>query len=176
MKSISIIAICLLSTTLHATPNREVRIQTDAFVFDTVEQRVIASNNVRISDSKMTIQANSAVFNSQKNTINIKGKVLAQQNDTTLRTSELIAVLESGNIIVPKKMAFKHSRYFGESNSAFYNSNTQILTLKGDPKITEGKNTLQADEISLNFKTNKVQSKGKTKITVSETTRIDSQQ
>ncbi|MDA1352867.1 MAG: LPS export ABC transporter periplasmic protein LptC [bacterium] len=161
-----------ISSELAAAPQNQVTIETDAFIFNTQKQSVAASKSVYINYGNLNIQSDSAAYSSIKNTLEIKGNVLAQQHNTTIRSNLLISNLKTGIIYAPQPMIFKHNEIFGKSENSHYNTRSQVLTLKGKPQITEGKNTLEADEITFDFKTNKVKSRGKTKISVSETTDI----
>jgi lipopolysaccharide transport protein LptA len=170
MKYLALLLLVIVTPQLsHAQTQNAVEIKAKTFIFTAKNKSIWASQNVTVQDWDLNISSQTALYSNEKEEIKVAGNVIAKHGDLTLLATSLVAGLKTFTIEATEKLAFHYHHYIGSADVGKYNGNTQILKLTGNPSITHYKNTLHADEISFNMKTNKIQSKGKTKMQVSDT-------
>lgn len=150
----------LLSQSAFAAPQLAenglpVKINADDMEYDIAENRVIFKGNVHVvrgefimTAPKMTIyikttkagQAEKAEVNVHHDAIPLTGKVTSDKK--TVDTQNKIDKIEAENGV-----NFKYGNQSGHSHSATYEAARGILTMKGDPVVQEGNNSIRGETI-----------------------------
>ncbi|MBT5856106.1 hypothetical protein HOH87_05665 [bacterium] len=113
-------------------------VKANTFILDGVSNQIIADGNVSVTRKKMTISGSSVNYDQDTRTIQIK------------------------------KALFDYPPYKGKSHEADYNIPAQIVTLTGESQIKDESDILKSESIVFNLKTNKLITRGKTKVTFSK--------
>lgn len=133
-----------------------VKINADDMEYDLALNRVIFKGNVQVvrgeffmTAPKMTIyiksakksgQAEKAEVNVHHEEIPLTGKV--ERSTKTVDTQNKIDKIEAENGV-----KFKYGTQSGHSQSATYDANKGILTMKGDPVVQDGNNSIRGETI-----------------------------
>lgn len=130
-----------------------VKINADDMEYDIDKNRVIFKGNVHVvrgdfnmTAPKMTIyiktakQAEKAEVNINHDAIPLTGKVTTDKK--TVDTQNKIDKIEAENGV-----KFKYGTQSGHSQSATYDANKGILTMKGDPVVQDGNNSIRGETI-----------------------------
>ena len=130
-----------------------VKINADDMEYDIDKNRVIFKGNVHVvrgefnmTAPKMTIyiktakQAEKAEVNVNHDAIPLTGKVTTDKK--TVDTQNKIDKIEAENGV-----KFKYGTQSGHSHSATYDANKGILTMKGDPVVQNGNNSIRGETI-----------------------------
>ncbi len=130
-----------------------VKINADDMEYDIAQNRVIFKGNVHVvrgdfnmTAPKMTIyiktakQAEKAEVKVHHDAIPLTGKVTTVKK--TVDTQNKIDKIEAENGV-----KFKYGNQSGHSHTATYEANKGILTMKGDPVVQEGNNSIRGETI-----------------------------
>lgn len=130
-----------------------VKINADDMEYDITRNRVIFKGNVHVvrgeffmTAPKMTIyiksakQAEKTEVNVHHDAIPLTGKV--EKSTKTVDTQNKIDKIEAENGV-----KFKYGNQSGHSQTATYEANKGILTMKGDPVVEEGNNSIRGETI-----------------------------
>lgn len=132
-----------------------VKINADDMEYDIASNTVVFKGNVHVvrgeffmTAPKMTIyikpnkaaQPEKTEVNVRHDTIPLTGKV--EQSTKTVDTQNKIDKIEAENGV-----KFKYGSQSGHSQTAVYDANKGILTMKGNPVVEEGNNSIRGETI-----------------------------
>jgi lipopolysaccharide export system protein LptA len=100
------------------------------------------------------VEADSLTLNQKERKFNYQGKVKVTQGDITMTTDVLEGIYNENNEIETlnaKKnvVIVKGEKLRATGENAVYDAKTEIITLTGNPEVTEGESQLLADIIKI---------------------------
>ncbi len=128
-----------------------------------------ANKNFHDPKLPLTVTADSLSLKSQERVFTYQGNVVVKQGDVTIQCDSLDGTYSENNKIQTltannNVRLEKGTEIRGRSNSAFYNADTQILTLKDNPEIDQNGSTLAADVIKVFLNENRSVAEGQVRV------------
>lgn len=117
----------------------------------------------------LTITADSLLLKSKERVFAYNGNVIVKQGDVTIQCDALEGTYSENNkvqtLTANKNVKIeKGADIRGRSNTAFYNADTQILTLKDNPELDQNGSTLAADVIKVFLNENRSVAEGQVRV------------
>tara|TARA_A100001015_G_scaffold298915_1_gene382306 strand:+ start:162 stop:713 length:552 start_codon:yes stop_codon:yes gene_type:complete len=158
--------LCFYSNSFAIPNDDTVLLKAKSFEFDGENNLFSAKGNVNIIYGKLKIWAKKGYYKKNSKILEAKGRVIAKQKKMTLYCKHLKALLKKDTIEAKGRVKVLFLDYVGTADRLVYNLKEEKAFLIGDPKVVQGRDTLKAEKIIMNFKNNTIQTKGKTKIKV----------
>ena len=164
-----IIALCLsvsYKEALAIPEPKKVILTAKLFDFDGENTVFTAKGNVNIEYEKLKIWAKKSRNSKNSKQLEAEGRVIAKQKNMTLYCNHLKALLKKDSIEAKGRVKLLFLDYVGTAEKLVYDLKKEKAFLMGNPKVVQGKDSIKAEKIIMNFKNNTIQTKGKTKIKV----------
>jgi lipopolysaccharide transport protein LptA len=170
------ILIALFSSTIHSAPSnpktmgKDININADMFEVDAKANIVVASGNVVVKQKDVTLYGKKALYNQKKQLIKVIDGVRMVRGDMLLTCNQANADGANDIIKALGNVYFTFSNIKGTAENAKYNLKTQTILLLGKPHAWKGKDEIFGETIYIDLKEEKITTRGKAKVIISEET------
>jgi lipopolysaccharide transport protein LptA len=152
---------------LENTPTSNIKIKADIFELDGRKNYVLASGNVIVSKNEVIIYGGYAKYEKKAQKIYVFDNIIIKKGKITMRCDQVIAYGKEEIIEAKDNITFTFTDIVGQAQYAIYDLIKQKITLKGNPEIIQDKDRLVGKIIEIDVKNEKLITKGKARITIS---------
>lgn len=152
----------------NSTEKSDIIITADTFELDADKQEVKAIGHVIATQEDMKLYGDKAIFDKNKEKIHITGNVKMTKEKLTLLTDEVMAYSLKRQVIAKRNVRFDYDKsILGTAGQAVFFLDKNLIVLDKNPKVTQNNNHLSGDQITIDLTEEKIKTKGKAKIIIS---------
>ncbi len=152
-----------LPISLWAVP-APITVDAQTFELDGIHKEVWAKGNVVIVQGPIAITGTEAKYDQGKSVFSIKGPVKMVRKELTITCDQLLANTKTETIVASGHVIFQLEDMKGSAQKANYDIASQSVVITGDPVVRRKTDTLYGTEIIVYLNTQKIVTKGKTKV------------
>ena len=165
---ISLILLFLASHKSFSLKN-DIHITANSFEYDTIFDKILAKQKVKITDNDIIIQGEEAIYDRKKTIFELNGNIKIVKDDLYIYCNKLKASKTTETISAQEKVKIKFKNIKGKANKAtyFYNFKNMII-LEGKPIAWRNNDKITGEKIIIDLNKNKIRTEGNAKFIISK--------
>jgi len=153
---------------IAAESSRAISVEADEIQILKESHSVVASGNLHIVFSGVAITGKNGVYEPSIKRLTLRGNIGMSYQKLHMQADTVVADGRTQTIVGTSNVTFTFENASGKAEKIVYNLKNQQVSITGDPDFTRGANRLSSPEILIYVKENRVQTKGKTRLIISE--------
>lgn len=148
--------------------NSDITLDAESIDFNGSQSTIIASGNVKIQYKDVSIKSQNAIYSHIDRIIKLNGKVNLQKDQFKLNCEKLVADLNTKQVFAQNGVVFSLDKdIHGQADTATYYMEKNSVHLSGNTIVTRGTDRLTGPEVVILLNEKRVVTKGRTSITIS---------